>query len=51
MISDVPMKVSLQIKDVPETVESLARVDLAVNIPLFNIGSTPVKIKNIPISR
>lgn len=51
MISDVPMKVSLQIKGVPETVESLARVDLIVNIPLFNIGSTPVKIKNIPISR
>ena len=51
MISDVPMKVSLQIKGVPETVESLARVDLVVNIPLFNVGSTPVKIKNIPISR
>lgn len=51
MISDVPMKVSLQIKGVPETVESLARVDLAVYIPLFNIGNTPVKIKNIPISR
>lgn len=51
MISDVPMKVSLQIKGVPETVESLARVDLVVNIPLFNIGGTPVKIKNIPISR
>ena len=51
MISDVPMKVSLQIKGVPETVESLARVDLAVRIPLFNVGSSPVKIKNIPISR
>lgn len=51
MISDVPMKVSLQIKGVPETVESLARVDLVVKIPLFNVGSTPVKIKNIPISR
>lgn len=51
MISDVPMKVSLQIKGVPETVESLARVDLAVKIPSFNIGNTPVKIKNIPISR
>ncbi len=51
MISDVPMKVSLQIKGVPETVESLARVDLSVTIPFFNIGNTPVKIKNIPISR
>lgn len=51
MISDVPMKVSLQIKGVPETVESLARVDLHVTIPFFNIGNTPVKIKNIPISR
>ena len=51
MISDVPMKVSLQIKGVPETVESLARVDLHVKIPFFNIGNTPVKIKNIPISR
>lgn len=51
MISDVPMKVSLQIKGVPETVESLARVDLEVKIPLFNVGSSPVKIKNIPISR
>lgn len=51
MISDVPMKVSLQIKGVPETVESLARVDLHVTIPSFNIGNTPVKIKNIPISR
>lgn len=51
MISDVPMKVSLQIKGVPETVESLARVDLQVTIPFFNIGNTPVKIKNIPISR
>ena len=51
MISDVPMKVSLQIKGVPETVESLARVDLQVTIPSFNIGNTPVKIKNIPISR
>jgi hypothetical protein len=51
MISDVPMKVSLQIKGVPETVESLARVDLGVVIPLFNVGSSPVKIKNIPISR
>ena len=51
MISEVPMKVSLQIKGVPETVESLARVDLGVKIPFFNIGATPVKIKNIPISR
>ena len=51
MISDVPMKVSLQIKGVPETVESLARVDINVVIPLFNVGSSPVKIKNIPISR
>jgi len=51
MISDVPMKVSLQIKGVPESVESIARVDLSVIIPLFNIISTPVKIKNIPITR
>ncbi|MBO4488612.1 MAG: hypothetical protein J5741_03015 [Bacteroidales bacterium] len=51
MISEVPMKVSLQITGVPTTVESLARVDLVVFIPFFNIGQTPVKIKNIPISR
>lgn len=51
MISDVPMKVSLMITGVPTNVESLARVDLDVKIPLFNIGETPVKIKNIPIAR
>ena len=50
MISDVPMKVSLQITGVPANVEALARVDLAVDIPLFNIKS-PIKIKNIPIER
>lgn len=50
MISDVPMKVSLQITGVPANVESLARVDISVNIPLFNIKS-PIKIKNIPIER
>ena len=50
MISDVPMKVSLQITGVPANVEALARVDISVNIPLFNIKS-PIKIKNIPIER
>lgn len=50
MLSDVPMKVSLQITGVPANVEALARVDLAVDIPLFNIKS-PIKIKNIPIER
>lgn len=52
MISDVPMKVSLQITGVPANVEALARVDITVNIPLFNIKpSSPIKIKNIPIER
>lgn len=52
MISDVPMKVSVMITGIPANVESLARVDLEVNIPIFNIdGNTPVKIKNIPIAR
>lgn len=52
MISDVPMKVSLQITGVPANVEALARVDIAVDIPLFNIKpQSPIKIKNIPIER
>lgn len=53
MISDVPMKVSLMITGVPANVESLARVDLQVNVPLFNINGwdAPMKIKNIPIAR
>lgn len=53
MISDVPMKVSLMITGVPANVESLARVDLQVNVPLFNINGyeAPIKIKNIPIAR
>ena len=53
MISDVPMKVSVMIVGVPTNVESLARVDLDVRIPFFNIdgGKAPVKIKNIPIAR
>ena len=51
MISDVPMKVSVMITGVPTNVEALARVDLDVVIPIFNIGETPVKIKNIPITR
>lgn len=52
MLSDVPVKVSLKIMGVPETVESLTRVDLVMYIPAFDIGGkTPVKIKNIPISR
>ena len=50
MISDVPMKVSLQITGVPTNVESLARVDLDVKIPFFNLKA-PVKLKNIPIER
>lgn len=50
MLSDVPMKVSLQITGVPANVEALARVDISVDIPLFNIKS-PIKIKNIPIER
>ena len=53
MISDVPMKVSVMIVGVPTNVESLARVDLDVRIPFFNIDGekAPVKIKNIPIAR
>lgn len=53
MISDVPMKVSLMITGVPANVESLARVDLQVNVPIFNINGyeAPMKIKNIPIAR
>lgn len=53
MISDVPMKVSLMITGVPANVESLARVDLEVDVPLFNIKGyeAPIKIKNIPIAR
>ena len=53
MISDVPMKVSLMITGVPTNVESLARVDIHVTVPLFNINGwdAPVKIKNIPIAR
>lgn len=51
MITDVPMKVSLMITDVPSSVESLARVDLEVSIPQFNIQNKPIKIKNIPITR
>lgn len=53
MISDVPMKVSLMITGVPANVESLARVDLDVTVPLFNIDGykAPIKLKNIPIAR
>lgn len=53
MISDVPMKVSVMIVGVPTNVESLARVDIHVNVPLFNIDGlkAPIKIKNIPIAR
>lgn len=53
MISDVPMKVSLMITGVPANVESLARVDLQVDVPIFNINGweAPLKIKNIPIAR
>ena len=50
--TEVPIKLSVQIKDVPEEVRMFRRLHLNINCPHMNLrGSDPIKIYNLPILR
>lgn len=50
--TDVPMKVSLQITDVPISAERIARLSLGVRCDAWGLKyGEPIRISNIPISR
>lgn len=50
--TEVPIKLSVQIKDVPEEVQMFRRLHLNINCPRMNLrGSDPIKIYNLPILR
>ena len=50
--TEVPIKLSVQIKDVPEEVQMFRRLHLNINCPRLNLrGSDPIKVYNLPILR
>lgn len=50
--TEVPIKLSVQIKDVPEEVQMFRRLHLNINCLRLNLrGSDPIKVYNLPILR
>lgn len=52
--TDVPIKVSIQISDIPQSVQVLRRINLYISCRPFNLrgaDSEPIKLFNVPIVR